>query len=718
MLLTRPNVPARWLSVVRSTAIYRPGRHGDTKISTLLPPVRSSGRLFGSTTGRRNSHVDAGQKASIVKDFNAAFHFPRSTHRINDLAEEDFEGSRDSITLHGYVGVQRNASARLTFVELTSVDGSHSVQLKLEAASPDFESLRERLKLIRPYAPVSVSGILENRKVKAVSTDRPSAGPRRVTRFELNVSDVTPLNDFPKDIIVAEGTSIPIEQRHLQLRTSIEARNAVFFRSKVYETVRSFLCQQHHFTDIETPLLFKSTPEGAHEFLVPTREPGYAYALPQSPQQYKQILMASGIPRYMQIAKCFRDEDQRADRQPEFTQIDMEMAFANQEDVMNVIEDLVKTLWKDLLGEDLWANPFKHITYDEAMSKYGSDKPDTRLGSEMLRLDYMLPVDLVQKISDLKEPAVDVFKMSISDDPRETAKFVSSFMDSPESRPFNSNPDGQPGVFIYSARKPLGGLQPFGFEAAEYLEEKLELDEGDLVVVQARPDVPFFGGSTSIGNLRLALHRAAVSQGLVSKPEGWNFLWVTSFPLFTPDTEAAQVPSSDAAPAPSSSQAELNASDQVDIQATPLSSTHHPFTAPLTAQDTELLLTDPLAAKAAHYDLVLNGVELGGGSRRIHHSALQRMVLKDILKLSDERMQDFEHLLEVLRAGCPPHAGMALGLDRLVMLMLGKESVRDVMAFPKGGGGVDGLVKAPSRVGKETWERYHLRVNEDKKSSK
>ncbi|KAF2223660.1 tRNA synthetases class II-domain-containing protein [Elsinoe ampelina] len=699
MLLRRPNVPARWLSVVRSAAI---ARHGDTRFSNLLLPASSARRLFASTTGRRNSNVDTGHKEAIVNDFNAAFHFPRSTHRINDLAEENFEASRDSITLHGYVGAQRNASARLTFAELTSVDGSHSVQLKLESASPDFESIRERLKLVRPYAPVSVSGILETRKVKAVSNDRPSAGPRRVTRFELNMSNVTPLNDFPKDIIVAEGTTIPIEQRHLQLRTSIEARNAVFFRSKVYETVRSFLCRQHHFTDIETPLLFKSTPEGAHEFLVPTREPGYAYALPQSPQQYKQILMASGIPRYMQIAKCFRDEDLRADRQPEFTQIDMEMAFANQEDVMSVIEDLVKTLWNNLLGEDLWANPFKHITYDEAMSKYGSDKPDTRLGSEILRLDYMLPVDLIQKISDLKEPAVDIFKMSISDDPRETAKFVSSFMDSPESRPFNSNPDGQPGVFIYSARKPLGGLQPFGFEAAEYLEEKLELDEGDLIVVQARPNVPFSGGSTSIGNLRLALHRAAVAQGLISKPEGWNFLWVTSFPLFTPDAEASP----------------LNDFDPAAVQIFPLSSTHHPFTAPLTAQDTELLLTDPLAAKAAHYDLVLNGVELGGGSRRIHHSALQRMVLKDILKLSDDRMQDFEHLLEVLRAGCPPHAGMALGLDRLVMLMLGKESVRDVMAFPKGGGGVDGLVKAPSRVGKETWERYYLQVDEDKKSSK
>ncbi|KAF4553155.1 tRNA synthetases class II (D, K and N)-like protein 2 [Elsinoe fawcettii] len=665
----------------------------------------------------RELHSDTSSRESVISDFNAAFHFPRATHQFGDLAVESTQTPGCTITLHGYSGSVRNASSKLTFVELSSVDGGHSIQLKLEAANANFEALREKLKAIRPHAPIAVTGVVESRKAKPKSTGRELSGPQQITQFELNLSDVQPLNEFPKDIIVAEGTAIPIEQRHLQLRTSPDARNAILFRSRVYETVRTFLCQDYGFTDVETPLLFKSTPEGAHEFLVPTREAGYAYALPQSPQQYKQILMASGIPRYMQIAKCFRDEDLRADRQPEFTQIDIEMAFANQEDVMFIIENLVKTLWKDLLDVDLRGAPFEQMTYEQAMSTYGSDKPDTRFESEISRLEYMLPVDFVQKISDLKEPAVEVFKMSISEDPKETAKFVSSFMDSPDSRPFNSNPDGQPGVFIYSARKPLGGLQPFGFEAAEYLEEKLELEEGDLVVVQARLNAPYSGGSTAIGNLRLALHRAAVSQGLAPKPEGWNFLWVTSFPLFTPDTEAAPRPSNDAMPAPSSLQAEQNEdSTEAETTATmPLSSTHHPFTAPLTAEDTELLLTNPLAAKAAHYDLVLNGIELGGGSRRIHHSGLQRLVLKDILKLSDERMQDFEHLLEVLRAGCPPHAGMALGLDRLVMLMLGKESVRDVMAFPKGGGGVDGLVKAPSRVGKETWERYHLQVMDDGK---
>ncbi|TKX18423.1 aspartate--tRNA ligase-like protein 2 [Elsinoe australis] len=634
-------------------------------------------------------------------------HFPVATHEIEHLSGDYSGDTNDTIVLHGYVGNQRNASAKLTFVELTSVDGTYSVQLKLHASTSEFGVIKEKLKSIRPFAPVAVRGIAEARKAPPSSADRDIPGPRRVTNVEVNVADIIPLNDFPKDIVVAEGTVIPSEQRHLQLRTSRAAREALFFRSQVYNRVRSYLCDTHAFAEVETPLLFKSTPEGAHEFLVPTRTPGHAYALPQSPQQYKQILMASGIPRYMQIAKCFRDEDLRADRQPEFTQIDIEMAFAGQEDVMIIIEGLVKTLWHELLQIDLWSSPFPRMTYEEAMSAYGSDKPDTRFDSKISRIEYMLPVDLVKKISDLEQPAVEVFKMSISEDPRETADFVSSFMDSPDSRPFNSNPDGQPGIFIYSSRKPLGGLQPFGFEAAEYLEETLSLEEGDLVVLQARPNTPYSGGSTSIGNLRLALHRAAVSQSLLPKPTGWNFLWVTSFPLFTPS--APSTPSNDATPTPTASQSDLNASATSSCPLPP-SSTHHPFTAPLSEADAHLLLTEPLAAKAAHYDLVLNGIELGGGSRRIHHSALQRLVLKDILKLSDERMQDFEHLLEVLRAGCPPHAGMALGLDRLVMLMLGRESVRDVMAFPKGGGGVDALVKAPGRVGREEWGRYGLEV--------
>jgi len=401
--------------------------------------------------------------------------------------------------------------------------------------------------------------------------------------------------------------------------------------------------------------------------------------------------MASGIPKYFQVARCFRDEDLRADRQPEFTQLDMEMSFATGEDVIFVIESLLRRLWKKMLSTDI-STPFPRMTYHEAMSKYGSDKPDLRLGMEMINIGELLPANLISKIGPHINPAVDAFKLHVSDNPHETRNFIKSFMDSPEGIPFITNPDGQPGIFIYDSRQPLDGLQPFGFQTAEYIEDTLNLTDGDLLVLQSRKNDPFFGGSTPAGRLRLALHKAAVAEGFIDPPSGFKFLWVTDFPLFTPNntTEA----------------------DPGQGGASGFSSTHHPFTAPKSPEDITLLSTNPLSAIADHYDIVLNGVELGGGSKRIHSSEFQRYVLEDVLKMSEERIKSFEHLLEVLRAGCPPHAGIALGWDRLVAVMLGKESIRDVIAFPKSGKGEDVLVKAPSKIEEEQLEMYHLRLKE------
>ena len=294
-------------------------------------------------------------------------------------------------------------------------------------------------------------------------------------------------------------------------------------------------------------------------------------------------------------------------------------------------------------------------------------------------------MDLVNKIGPLTDPIVEVFKFSVSDDAAITRRFVFDFMDSNEAQPFINNPDGQPGIFIYDSRKPLGGLQPFGFEAAEYLEETQSLQEGDLIILQARRNAPFSGGSTPIGNLRLALHRFAVAKSLIPAPTGWQFLWINQFPLFTPTNDA----------------------DPGQGGSAGLSATHHPFTAPASAVDIEILATEPLAVRADHYDLVLNGVELGGGSRRIHSAAFQEYILRDILRVSDERMEDFAHLIEVLRMGCPPHAGLAIGFDRLVATMLGKESIRDVIAFPKSQG-KDLLVSSPGRITEEQLETYGL----------
>ncbi|KAK4547150.1 hypothetical protein LTR36_001371 [Oleoguttula mirabilis] len=573
-----------------------------------------------------------------------------------------------------------------------------SVIQVVSTATKDADSISLPHRLLcdlEEHTPVVIEGTVRGRQAPKVGnpskTDTPTPGNTTVvTGVEIKLENIVSLNAFPSDLMVSEDKVFPPEQRHLQIRHDKKTRDALRFRGKAARFIRDHLADEHGFEEFETPLLFKSTPEGAREFLVPTRQPGLAYALPQSPQQYKQILMASGIPRYMQIARCFRDEDLRADRQPEFTQVDLEMAFASGKDVMRTVEETVKALWCKLLDANELPAAFPRLTYEQAMSRYGSDKPDVRLASEIRRIEYMLPVDLVSKIGPLTSPIVEVLKLSVSDNANDTRKFVSNFMDSPEAQPFIHNPEGQPGIFIYDIRKPLQGLQPFGFEAAEQAEEMLELQDGDLVVLQARKNAPFAGGSTPIGNLRLALHRSAVKQGFLPAPEGFAFLWVTDFPLFSPTTD----------------------SDPGQGGSAGISSTHHPFTAPKTPEDVDLLLIDPLQVRADHYDLVVNGVELGGGSRRIHNAKMQEYVMREVLKMSDERMKDFAHLIEVLRAGCPPHAGMALGFDRLIAVMLGRESVRDVIAFPKGGKGEDMLVKSPTRMTEEQLQTYHLRLRD------
>lgn len=357
---------------------------------------------------------------------------------------------------------------------------------------------------------------------------------------------------------------------------------------------------------------------------------------------------------------------------------------------MRTVEKVIRRLWLELMKDPAPEGPFRKLSYQDVMARYGSDKPDTRYGMEIIRLDHALPVDLVDKISDLTNPIVEAFKVEGNDnDPTETHKFITQFLDSAAGAPFNNNPDGGPGVFIYNGKQPLCGLQPFGFEAAEQVEELLDPDHGDLIILQARPRVPFSGGSTPIGDLRRALHAASVSSGFKPAPTGFDFFWVVDFPLFSPSSET----------------------EPGQGGAAGFSSTHHPFTAPKTPADVDLLLTDPTRAVADHYDLVVNGVELGGGSRRIHDAAVQEFIFREILQMPAERLADFSHLLDALRAGCPPHAGLALGFDRLVAVMLGKESVRDVIAFPKTGkGGDDAMVGAPSPMTEKALQTYHLRL--------
>lgn len=354
-------------------------------------------------------------------------------------------------------------------------------------------------------------------------------------------------------------------------------------------------------------------------------------------------------------------------------------------------------MWQEILSIDL-PKPFPRFTYEQVMSRFGSDKPDLRIPIDSFsRIDYIIPVDLVSKITSVHDPIVDAMVVPLEASTGEVRAFTSGFLDSEQNRRFLDNPDGGPGIFICDSSKPLQGLSAFGFEAAEALEERFNLEDGHLIILQARKNAPLSGGSTALGDIRNALHTAAVSQGYM-KPVSWEIftpLWVTDFPLFSPSISSEPGQGGNAG----------------------MASTHHPFTSPKTAKDVDWLMTDPTKAIGDHYDLVINGEEIGGGSRRIHHAEMQEFVMRDILKMDKDRIAEFSHLLEALRSGCPPHAGIALGFDRLVAMIHAskikkKTSLRDVIAFPKSGKGDDPMVKSPGRMTPEVLETYHLRLRE------
>lgn len=305
---------------------------------------------------------------------------PQATHQIVDISA-DLVGQ--DVLLHGYLGARSDLSKNISFVSLLSKDLKDSIQIVSASKGEDATLVHhKKLKSLVQHSPVAIRGSVKL-KQKPKSQQQRNTDIQRNADFEITMTELYTLNEFPSDVTFQGDTKLPLEQRHLQLRQSAELRDALRFRAIATKVCREYLADEHAFTEIETPLLFKSTPEGAREFLVPTRTKGMVYALPQSPQQYKQILMASGIPRYFQVAKCFRDEDQRADRQPEFTQLDLEMSFATGTDVMSCVEGLIRRLWKTMLEIELPTTPFAIMSYEDAMARYGSDKPDTRLGTEV-----------------------------------------------------------------------------------------------------------------------------------------------------------------------------------------------------------------------------------------------------------------------------------------------------------------------------------------------
>jgi aspartyl-tRNA synthetase len=335
------------------------------------------------------------------------------------------------------------------------------------------------------------------------------------------------------------------------------------------------------------------------------------------------------------------------------------------------------------------SNLFPMMSYKQAMNMYGSDKPDTRLGSRIWKVERYLPSNLKQMLSPLSDAVFEIMRIDMQGlPPAVSGDFITKFLDAPAAAPYLQNPSGAPGITIVDPQKPLQGLAAFSHEAADKVTSLLEPNVGDILVVQARPNIPHTGSSTPLGNLRRDIYQSAFSNGVLSPPTNDSFLWVVDFPLFSPigDTDPGQ-------------------GGQAGI-----CSTHHPFTAPLNQKHIDLLTEDPLMCIGDHYDLVINGVEVGGGSRRIHDSRLQEFILRDVLKMEPERVEDFRHLLNALEAGCPPHAGFALGFDRLMAILTRQNSMRDVIAFPKWGNGEDKMVGAPSRMTEDQMKMYHLGI--------
>ncbi|KAJ7368073.1 tRNA synthetases class II-domain-containing protein [Mycena albidolilacea] len=616
--------------------------------------------------------------------------FPKRTHSCGALTAAD-AGSR--VVLTGWLLPERKGGKLLSFFPLKDSLGTTQLIVNHPEVAGNQPSLSD--------VPVESSVLIEGTVLpRPQSARRP--GPTgdidvRVDNFILlNPADAN-LPFFPSTSRSVANDDLRARYRYLDLRRSALAAN-LRTRSQVAQIVRNALHEQD-FTEVETPVLLRSSPEGAREFLVPTRtlthgdEPRF-FALPQSPQQPKQLLICSGgVDKYFQIAKCFRDEDGRKDRQPEFTQIDLEMAFVSWgeqntairsnawriggTEVRDVIESLIRKIWQDIEGIQL-PSKFKVMTYHDAMRLYGSDKPDTRFDLKIIdATDFLTPEN--RAVFESKGEILECIPVRQSQEP--------NFID--VSRDCAYDPAIE--RIILTEENLSLWLTQSGVAAAaaserqeDRINENLHLKLGDLVWLCRSPKVPR-GGSSPLGQLRLHLSELAQSSGKLSLTTKPHFLWITEFPLFT-----------------------RSDGDKEFLARGRWSSTHHPFTAPMW-QDIEALYRGDIEnVRGQHYDLVLNGIEIGGGSVRVHDADMQDHIFTNILQLSEQEKSPFSQLLHALRCGAPPHGGIALGFDRLMTILCKTQSIRDVIAFPKTSVGTDLLFKSPAVVGTKVLEQYGI----------
>ena len=539
------------------------------------------------------------------------------------------------MTLMGWVQKSRNKGG-IIFTDLR--DRSGIIQIIFEESDCGEESFSKAERLRSEFT-VAVTGIVEKRS--GAANPNLKTGTIEVRAKSLRILSESEVPPFPIEENSKTKEELRLKYRYLDLRRPDLQRN-IMIRSRAATMVRQFLADEG-FLEIETPTLIKSTPEGARDYLVPSRvHPGSFYALPQSPQLLKQLLMCSGFDRYFQLARCYRDEDLRADRQPEFTQIDMELSFVDQEDVLDVNERLIKKIFGEICGVDVKL-PLPRLTWREAMDRFGSDKPDMRFGMELKNVsDVVKDCEFVVFQSALKEGG-SVRGINAEGQAGMARKKIDALVE--YAKGF-----GAKGLAYLAVHEDGSYKCSFGKfmkpEELDALAAAMEAKPGDLLFFAAGKDKMVFD---VLGNLRLELARQL---GLLDKKD-FKFLWVTEFPLLEYSEEENRYVAM-----------------------------HHPFTMPM-EEDLPLLDTDPGAVRAKAYDIVLNGTELGGGSVRIHQADVQEKMF-EVLGFTPERAKEqFGFLLEAFQYGVPPHAGLAYGLDRVIMLMVGADSIRDVIAFPK-----------------------------------
>jgi aspartyl-tRNA synthetase len=597
----------------------------------------------------------------------------KRTHHCNELRPSHIG---QVVTLTGWVHSRRDLGG-LIFIDVRDREGR--TQTVFDPSDLPKE-LFERAAALRSECVIRATGKVRQRP-EGTNNPKIPTGEIEVMVKELEVLNVADVLPFPVDdpeVASKVNEELRLQYRYLDLRRPEMARN-IRLRSKAAIATRQFMDEQG-FLEVETPLLFKSTPEGAREFLVPNRrDPGTFYALPQSPQQFKQILMVGGIEKYFQIARCFRDEDQRADRQLEFTQIDIEMSFIEREDIYALIEGLLKRIWKTALNMDI-PTPFKRITYHEALDRWGIDKPDTRYGMELVDFTEDFRGSKFKVFSGAVAAGGVVKAMNVKGMAGATQGQIETMTEYAKS--FGAK--GLAYIKVESGEWKSPIVKFFSDAEKTALTTKLKIEEGDLILFAADQ---WLNACEILGEIRRYCANVLKEQGkLTIDPARFDFLWVVDFPLLSFDKEQNRWYSS-----------------------------HHPFTAPV-AEDVPFLKTDPKKVRGQHYDVVVNGVELGGGSIRIHQPDVQKTVFEEVLQIPPEETKlRFGYMLDAFRYGAPPHGGIALGFDRLCAILCGTPSIRDVIAFPKTAKGVDLMTDSPTAATPRQLRDLHIEVKAAKK---